>query len=73
MTARPVNVIVTDLNSTRTMQIDAHRQLDDVRRQIRELERHELNLVAAIDARLRRFDHLLDEYLAASTSMIGAR
>lgn len=65
MAARPEHVILTDLSSNLTLQADAHRQLDNIRRRIADLEQQELGLVSSIDARGRRFDYLLDELLAA--------
>jgi len=61
--ARPLHIIDTDLHSTRTLQADAQRQLDEIRKRIAVLEQHELTLVAAIDGKARRFDRLLDERL----------
>lgn len=59
--ARPLSAIDCELRSILTLQRDADQQLDTVRRQIGSLQAHELNLIAAIDARSRKVDRLLEE------------
>lgn len=66
--ARQPAVIDAQLDSLRSLNLDAAQQLTEVRRRIVELEHHELTLIGAIDARQRRMDLLLDERLKAVTA-----
>lgn len=66
--ARPLSAIDCELRSILTLQRDADQQLDTIRREINERQAWELNLVAAIDARRRRIDLLLDERWRSTTA-----
>jgi hypothetical protein len=66
--ARDLDTIDTELGSIAALNRDANCQLASVRRQICEMQAQELNLIAAVDARHRRADRLLDERLHAATA-----
>lgn len=66
MSDRPVPSIDAQIDTLRSLNAEAEMMLASVRKQQGELERHEFNLIAAIDSRLRRVDILLDERLRAA-------
>lgn len=66
--ARPIPTIDEQIEILRGLNAEADLMLTSVRKQQDELERHELNLIAAVDGRQRRIDLLLDERLRAATA-----
>jgi hypothetical protein len=67
--ARPLSQIDCEMRNLLTLNLDAEQQLENLRRQQAELERHELNLVCAMEGRRAKFDRLLDERLRSVNTM----
>lgn len=58
---RPLSMIDGEIRSILCLNRDAAEQLDSIRRQISELQNHELNLMTAVEGRRTKIDRLLDE------------
>lgn len=65
---RPVEAIDGELAALANLNHDAASQLTSTRAEINKLQVHELNLIAAVDARNRRIDRLLDQRIDSTTT-----
>lgn len=60
---RPLALVDGELRTLVSLQHDATQQLASIRRQITELQCHELSVIASVDMRNRKIDRLLDQRL----------
>ncbi|MGY1836921.1 hypothetical protein ACI79P_17655 [Blastococcus sp. SYSU DS0510] len=66
---RSLAAIDGDLRSSRSVRLDAERELAEIRRRQEELADLEATLLVTIDCRSRMVDHLLDERLRAAAAL----